>query len=199
MDMLFGLVLLGVIAFVSWVGYLAYHEGLKIETSKRQGEAWLQWLGEASATRFQPDFSIPACAGGVPAAAAEASAAAPEASVAEAATVPLPPPAAAAASAAPKTWGACFKALTQEGGPWAGQTNPFAESPVRLVPKCDKNDLSVAGHFFFEKLTPTPPGSPVPTLVSALGDADLLDQKLQLRLTVCDKGGLPMRIGEVEF
>lgn len=67
MDMLFGLVLLSVIAFVSWVGYLAYQEGIKIETSKRHGEAWLQWLGASSAKRFQPDFELVACAGVVPA------------------------------------------------------------------------------------------------------------------------------------
>jgi hypothetical protein len=89
--------------------------------------------------------------------------------------------------------------LTQKDGPWSGQINPFSASPVRLVPKCDKTDLSVAGHFYFEKLMPTPPGSPVPTLVASLADADLLDPKIQLRLTLCDKGGDPIRIGEVEF
>ena len=63
MDILFGFTLLGVIGFVSWVGYLAYHEGLKIETSKRHGEAWLQWLGEASGPRFEAGFEPAACAG----------------------------------------------------------------------------------------------------------------------------------------
>ena len=32
-----------------------------------------------------------------------------------------------------------------------------------------------------------------------LTDADVLDQKIQLRLTLCDKGGDPIRVGEVEF
>ena len=184
--MLFGLVLLMVIAFVSWVGYLAYEEGLKIETSKRHGEAWLQWLGDASGRRFQPGFEVVACAGPLPAA------------------EPVPPadPANVAPAATPapiNTWGNCFKALTQSDGPWAGHTNPFSKEQVQLVPKCDKTDLSVAGQFFFEKLTPTPPGSPLPVVTAALTDADPLDQKIQLRLTLCDKGGDPIRIGEVEF
>ena len=177
MDMLFGFTLGCVIAFVSWVGYMAYQEGLKIETSKRHGEAWLQWLGEFSDKRFEPDFEPQACAG----------AAAPVAGVASA-------PAAATLS---NTWGGCFKSLTQTGGPWSGQINPFSNTPVQLVPKCDKSDRSVAGHFYFEKLMPTPPGSPLPSVTSPLAAADPLGQKVQLRLTLCDKGGDPLRIGEV--
>ena len=200
MDMLFGLVLIGVVAFVAWVGYLAYHEGLKIETSKRHGEAWLQWLGEASAQRFQPGFEPSACAG----LAAPVVATAPAAALAPAAEASEP--AAAPAAVAPESgaarvrnWGACFKALTQPEGPWAGQINPFSNEPTRLVAKCDKTDLTVAGQFFIEKLTPTPPGSPLPVVSSLLTDADVLDQKIQLRLTLCDKGGDPIRVGEVEF
>ena len=181
MDMLFGLTLVCAIAFVSWVGYLAYQEGLKIETSKRHGEEWLQWLGEVSDKRFQPDFEPNACAG-----AGAATAASPVA--------PAPAP-----TTVPNTWGACFKALTQSGGPWFGQVNPFSDTPVQLVPKCDKSDRSVAGNFYFEKLMPTPPGSPLPSVSSLLAAADPLGQKIQLRLTLCDKGGDPIRIGEVEF
>jgi len=180
MDMLFGLALICVVAFVTWVGYLAYQEGLKLETSKRHGEAWLLWLGEASAKRFQPGFEPVACAG-------------------------LTAPVATAGSAVPvstagsNTWGACFKALTQQNGPWFGQMNQFSGKSVGLVSKCDKSDLAVAGHFFIEKLMPTPPGSPLPVVSSLLTDADAVDQKMQLRLTLCDKGGDPIRIGEVEF
>jgi len=185
MDMLFGLVLLSVIAFVSWVGYLAYQEGIKIETSKRHGEAWLQWLGASSAKRFQPDFELVACAGVVP---AVADLVTPAASIGNTASTALA-----------NSWGGCFKTLTRPEGPWSGQINPFSKAPVQLVLKCDKSDLSVAGHFFFEKLTPTPPGSPLPVVSSLLTDADPLDQKIQLRLTLCDKGGDSIRIGEVEF
>ena len=182
MDMLFGLALLGVIAFVTWVGYLAYHEGLKIETGKRHGEAWLQWFGEASTPRFQPGFVPAACAGLTPAAA-------------DAST----PTSASASAVAGNTWGACFKSLTQNNGPWAAMVNPFSGAQVGLVVKCDKSDLTVAGQYVLEKLTPTPPGSPLPVVSSPLADNDLLDSKIQLRLTLCDKGGDPIRIGEVEF
>lgn len=191
MDILFGCVLMGVVAFVAWVGYLAYEEGLKIETSKRHGEAWLQWLGEASASRYQPGFEPAGCAG-------------PRTAVRE---LPLPAPVpgtvAVVAAVNPvdhvNTWGTCFSALTRSQGPWEGQINPFSGKPVSLVAKCDKSDLTVAGNFVVEKLTPTPPGSPVPAVASLLTEADLLDVKTQIRLTLCDKGGDPIRIGEVEF
>lgn len=179
MDKLFLLTLLGVVAFVAWVGCLAYQEGVKIETSKRHGEAWLQWLGDASGKRFQPGFEPSACTG-LPAPAAEAS-------------TPT------VAGAAGGSWGSCYKALTGPGGAWADSMNAFSGQQVRLVPKCDKSDLSVAGEFFFEKLMPTPPGSPMPVVPSSLMETDTLDAKVLLRLTLCDKGGDPIRIGEVEF
>lgn len=179
MDKLFLLSLVGVVAFVSWVGYLAYQEGLKIETSKRQGEHWLQWLGQASGPRFQPGFEPAACA----------AVAAPAAASSE--------PAVAAPAGA--RWGACYQALTGPGGAWADLLNAFSGQAVQLVAKCDKSDLSVAGHFFFEKLTPMPPGSAIAVVSAPLADTDSLDAKVMLRLTLCDKGGDPIRIGEVEF
>lgn len=191
MDQIFGVMLLGVIVFVSWVGYLSHHEGLKIETSKRSGEAWLQWLGNASAPRFKADFQPAPCASQ---AAAEATAS--EASNVQALGNEVPVPAKTATGPA---WGACYKALTQANGPWASQTNPFSGAQVRLVPKCDKTDLTVAGNFVLEKLTPTPPGSTVPVVASLLSDVEILSQKILLRLTLCDKGGDPIRIGEIEF
>jgi hypothetical protein len=193
MDQAFGLALLGVIAFVSWVGYLAYQEGLKIETSKRHGEVWIQWMSDASANRFQADFQPAACSGQAPLAASGATAA-PDAASSADATKP-----ASANAAKPSNWGTCFKALTQSNGPWASHVNPFSDAQIRLVPKCDKTDLTVAGNMVFEKLTPTPPGSPVPVVASLLSDSDLLDQKMLLRLTLCDKGGDPIRVGEFEF
>ncbi len=191
MDQLFGVMLLGVIVFVSWVGYLSYQEGLKIETSKRSGEAWLQWLGNASANRLTAGFQPAPCASQ-----ALAVATASEASSAQDVGNAVPVPATAATGPG---WGACFKALTQANGPWASHINPFSGAQVRLVPKCDKTDLTVAGNFVLEKLTPTPPGSTVPVVASLLSDGEMLSQKIQLRLTLCDKGGDPIRVGEIEF
>lgn len=179
MDKLFLLSLVGVVAFVSWVGYLAYQEGLKIEASKRHGELWLQWLGNASGQRFQPGFEPAACA----------AVAAPAAESSEPAT----------AGPAGAHWGSCYKALTESGGAWADLPNAFSGQAVQLVAKCDKSDMSVAGNFFFEKLTPMPPGSAIPVVSAPLADTDSLDVKVMLRLTLCDKGGDPIRIGEVEF
>lgn len=182
MDMLFGLLLLGVVSFVAWVGCLAYEEGLKIEASKRHGEAWLQWLGEASTQRFQTGFEPAACAGQ---------------------STPVTRPAeatnAASASASGNVWGGCFKALTQTGGAWAKHLNAFSAGQILLVPKCDKTDRTVAGHFLIEKLSPTPPGSPLPVVASVLTESEPLDAKVMLRLTLCDKGGDQIRVGEVEF
>jgi hypothetical protein len=55
------------------------------------------------------------------------------------------------------------------------------------------------GAVVLEKLIPTPPGSAVPVINSQLIDSDPIDQKLQLRLSVCDKGSYPVKIGEFEF
>ena len=51
----------------------------------------------------------------------------------------------------------------------------------------------------FEKHTPTPPGSAIPTLLTALADSDNIGEKVQIRLSVCDKGANVIRIGELEF
>jgi hypothetical protein len=194
MDQFFGVTLLGVIAFVSWVGYLSYHEGLKIETSKLHGEAWIQWMVDASANRFQANFQPAACAGQTAPLTAPTLLAASDSTTTSDATQ-----AASGTSAKASSWGTCFNTLTQANGPWASQINPFSGAQIRLVPKCDKTDLTVAGNMVFEKLTPTPPGSPVPVVASLLSEVDLLDQKIMLRLTLCDKGGDPIRIGEFEF
>jgi hypothetical protein len=45
----------------------------------------------------------------------------------------------------------------------------------------------------------TPLGSAVPMVISPLKEGDAIDGKLQIRVTVCDKGGYPIKIGELEF
>jgi len=81
----------------------------------------------------------------------------------------------------------------------AQQRNAFTQEAIRLVAKCDPADRTLVGALSIEKLLPTPPGSAVPAIVSALTAEDLIEQKLQLRLAVCDKGAAPIKIGEVEF
>jgi len=149
---------------VGWVGVIAHEEGLKTEQTKRQGEAWLKWLGEAAGKRASSDYAVSACA------------------------------------ASPgKLWRDCLTWLQGPEGPMAQQRNAFTQEAIRLVAKCDPADRTLVGALSIEKLLPTPPGSAVPAIVSALTAEDLIEQKLQLRLAVCDKGAAPIKIGEVEF
>lgn len=157
-------VLLAAVVAVAWVGVLAYEEGLKTEQTKRHGEAWLKWLGEASAQRGGADYAVAVCA-----------------------------------TAPGKSWGECLRWLQGPDGPLSEQRNAFTGEAVRVVAKCDPADRTLVGALSIEKLVPTPPGSAVPTVASALVPDDLIEQKLQLRLAVCDKGAAPIKIGEVEF
>jgi hypothetical protein len=98
-----------------------------------------------------------------------------------------------------KLWGDCFKELTQKVAPLNNLTNPFLNVPVHFVAKCDPKDRSTVGGIFLEKLVATPMGSAVPVVASQLVDIDPIDTKLSLKLTVCDKGGYPVKVDEFEF
>ena len=63
-DWIFIAVLLGAIAFVAYLGEIAFEQAQQTEKSKRNGEAMVAWLGKASAERFNPDYPVKACAGG---------------------------------------------------------------------------------------------------------------------------------------
>jgi hypothetical protein len=58
-----GFLVLMVLA-VAAVGRMAYIEGQKNEITKKNAEAWVQWLEQASADRFKSDFEPSGCAGG---------------------------------------------------------------------------------------------------------------------------------------
>ena len=98
-----------------------------------------------------------------------------------------------------KRWGDCFKELTEKVAPLNNLTNPFSNVPVHFVAKCDPKDRSTVGGIFLEKLVATPMGSAVPVVASQLVDTDPIDTKLSLKLTVCDKGGYPVKVDEFEF
>ena len=184
------------IALVAWVGELSYHEGMKTEVSKRNGEAWAQWFVETGAERFKDDFGLLACAGG-PTKSAPATdtnvSPSEEKPVDAAVTSPSP-------TVAPsRSWGECLQALTTPPGSLAGLRNPFINEPLQIAAKCEPNDRSLIGALVLEKLVPTPPGSTIPFVTSPLTESDLIDAKLQVRVTVCDKGAYPIRVAEVEF
>lgn len=182
---------------VVWLGHLAYMEGMKTEVTKANGEAWAKWFTDASSKRFMPGFSPATCAG-------VARQATPAGANGKSVDNGNGNKAAAAADAnanlAPSpTWGECLEALTQDGAQFAALRNPFAGKPLAIAAKCDSSDRTLAGALVLEKLTPTPPGSAVPNTASPLIGADVIEQKLQVRITVCDKGAYPIRIAELDF
>ena len=174
-DKLFVSFLVVIVAAVTWLGVLNYKEGLKTEGSKRNGEAWMAWLAEAGQHRGEPGFAHKACASGVKAA--------------------MP---GTKEEPAEGTWGACVKYLMAQ-TELKDLINPFTGQPPQFVSACVPSDRSLVGGLLLEDLAPTPPGSPVPFVASQLVDEDPIDKKIQVRITICDKGSDAVKIGEVEF
>jgi hypothetical protein len=182
MDWLFLLSCALALAVVAWLGKMNYTEANKTETAKRNGEAVVTWMQEATAGRFEPDFNVPACAGTTP-----------------------PPEGAApatdktATAKAPNTWGGCLDAILVQ-TTMKTLDNPFREGiALDFAPACNPDDRSLAGNIVIEKITATPPGSAVPTVTSALTPDVAIDQKIQVRLSVCDKGAYAVKVAEFEF
>ena len=181
-----------VLIAVTWVGVLSYEEGMNTEKSKRNGEAWVAWLTENSAKRFESGYTLAACAGGQPAAVAPESSEKVPASEGES----LAP--AAPAATAPNAWGACLEAILKNTD-LKGLVNPFTGKAPELVEKCDPADHNLHGDISIEKSVATPVGSAVPFTISPLVAADAIDTKLQLKLSICDKGAYPIKVSEFEF
>ena len=160
---------------IGWVGHLAYNEGLKVEVTKRNGEAWAKWFSSAGADRGKAGYEPRECAGGF---------------------VPLSEP---PTVLVPRTWGPCLKAISTQGGPLADKYNPFSKKPIAIVAKCDMANRALAGAMALEKTIPTPPGSAVPFISSPLMESDSIEKKMQIRITMCDKGAYPIHIAELEF
>ncbi len=195
---------------VAWVGRLAYQEGMNNEITKRNGELWTKWFTQAGLDRGNDSYEPAPCTAGtvqgVMAVAPEATPVGPDsASSSEGIHILKSDPPMPAPSGTPlvtpvrRTWGPCLKALTAQGGPLAATVNPFTRKPLALVVKCDMADRRLAGGLMLEKIQVTPPGSAIPTINSPLIESDPIDQKMQVRITVCDKGAYPIRIAELEF
>jgi len=177
-DIIFLIFMAFVVVAVIWLGRFNFKEGQHIEDAKHNGEAWVAWLTEAGTKRMEANYEHKACAGGVK----------PE----------KPADGASADSKVPGTWGACL-AFLQSSSELKGLVNTFADKPLHVVEKCDKTDLTTRGAINFFNLVPTPPGSAVPMVVNPLKEEDAIDGKLQIRVIVCDKGGYPIKVGELEF
>ena len=170
-----GLVVIG----VCWLGRIAYLEGGKTEISKRNGEVWLAWFAKARKERFDAGSEPVSCSGR-----SEPSIAGVSGPVTQPDT---------------RTWASCFEVLTRDKGALAHLRNPFFESPMIFAAKCEPGNRKLTGALVFEKITPTPPGSAVASVVSPLVDADPVGKPFQVRITVCDKGAYPILIGETEL
>jgi hypothetical protein len=143
------------------------------ETAKSNGEAWVAWLTEAGTTRFDANTTNQACKGGVK-------------------------PAADAKAGSAGTWGACLAHImaTTE---LKDQINTFFNQAPHFVAACVPSDRTLMGAILLEDLVPTPPGSATPFVATQLVEADPIDYKMQLRLSVCDKGGYAIKVAEFEF
>ena len=196
-DFIFVLVVICTLMTVGFLGFDAYHEAKKTEDAKKYGEDLSDWLKKASNERFKSDYAHGPCAGGKPPAHAST----------EAAPADVPPAIASSETATEKaespepaegTWGACFNYLFKQ-TEFKDVINTFRGEPPQFVPVCNPADHALAGAVFIEKMVPTPAGSAVPVVNSPLAETDPIDQKLQLRLSVCDKGAYPLKISEFEF
>ncbi len=177
MDWLFLLSCAVALALVAWFGKMNYTVATKTETAKRNGEAVVTWMQDATAGRFEPGFGVAACAG----------------------TAPPPAGAAPATAKAPNTWGDCLEAILKESNMKA-LDNPFREGiTLDFAPACNPDDRSLAGNIVIEKITATPPGSAIPTIISPITPDVVIDQKIQVRLSVCDKGAYAVKVAEFEF
>lgn len=98
-----------------------------------------------------------------------------------------------------KTWSQCSAALLGEGGPLALVRNSFSGQPVGLIARCDPSSSASPGQFVIERVSATAPGSAVPLVVAPFAPEETMDKTLTIKLTVCDKGGYGIKIGETEF
>ena len=165
-----------ILVAVTWLGIINFTEAKKTEVAKSNGEAWVEWLTEQGTKRFEADYKIEACKGGVK------------------------PSDDAAKSDAPVlgTWGACLDYIMKNTD-LKNQSNTFLNKPPQLIEKCIPTDLTTAGAIVIEDLKPTPPGSAIPFVGSQLIDTDPIDYKMQLRVSVCDKGGYAIKVAEFDF
>lgn len=191
-DYGFFALMVAVLIAVVWVGVMSYEEGMNTEKSKRNGEAWVAWLTENGAKRFETDYALTACAGGlrmpVAAESTEQEPAGENEATAKAA------PAAGVANA----WGACLEEILKS-TELKDLVNPFTGKAPDLVEKCDPADHNLHGDISIEKSVATPVGSAVPVTISSLVAADAIDTKLQLKVSICDKGAYPIKVSEFEF
>ncbi len=175
-DWFFLIFMVFIVFAVTWLGVINFTEARKTEVAKLNGEAWVEWLTEQGTKRFEADYKIEACKGGVK----------PSADAAKSDTPVL------------GTWGACFDYIIKNTD-LKDQINTFFNKTPQFVEKCDTSNRAVIGAIVLEDLMPTPPGSAILFVGTQLVATDPIDYKMQLRVSVCDKGGDAIKVAEFEF
>ena len=206
-DYVFIGIMLTVLASVIWIGILSFEEAMKTEESKRNGEEMVTWLTEVGTKRFEADYDLAACAGGSKSVVAEHAAAPVAAESLDESALGMAQEHSAKAGEAEKdkpaastgtTWGACMEKMFAR-PEFEKMRNPFTNERPRFVPACVPTDSDLPGAIFIEKLVATPPGSSVPYVNSPLVESDVISEKMQLRLAICDKGSYAVKIAEFDF
>lgn len=169
-DYVFMGFLIVVVILVTWLGIKNYDEAVKTERAKANGEAWVTWLTETGLERGNKDFKLNGCKSGVK----------PD------------------EDNKVGTWGSCLEDIMSL-SPLKDLTNPFLKTKPKLIPQCISTDRTVIGDIVIEKMVPTPAGSAIPVVISQLTEADSIQDKVQIRISVCDKGGYPIQVSELEF
>ena len=98
-----------------------------------------------------------------------------------------------------RRWGDCYNDILENVKELKGLKNAFTGEPVAFIAKCDPKDHATVGNIILEKIVPTSPGSAIATVASQLVEMDAIDTKIALKMTVCDKGGYPIKVDEFEF
>ena len=98
-----------------------------------------------------------------------------------------------------RRWGDCYNDILENVKELKALKNAFSDEPLAFIAKCDPKDKSTVGNIILEKIVPTPAGSAIPTVASQLVEMDAIDTKVALKVTVCDKGGYPIKVDEFEF
>ncbi len=169
-DYIFVVFLVVVVVMVTWLGVKNFDEAVKTEKAKANGEAWVTWLTETGLERGNKDFKLNGCKSGVK----------PD------------------EDQKVGTWGTCLEEIMSQ-TPLKDLNNPFLKTKPKLIPQCISTDRTVIGDIVIEKLVATPPGSAIPVVISQLTEADSIQDKVQIRISVCDKGGYPIQVSELEF
>lgn len=94
-------------------------------------------------------------------------------------------------------WGNCLEHLMAND--FKDMRNPFKGDAPKFIDQCNPADKNLTGEIVLLKITPTPPGSAIPTINTMLAETDSIDQKLQLSIGICDKGSYLVKVADFEF